>query len=160
MYETRQKILSWEELDRWVAYWRFLEQRIVFTNGCFDLLHLGHVSYLEEASRLGDILFVGLNSDASVRRLKGVGRPIQTQEARARLLAALEFVDAVLVFDEDTPERLIQRITPDVLVKGGDYTRDRVVGREWVETHGGEVVILPLLEGYSTTDLIRRACGV
>jgi len=159
MYETRQKILSWADLDRWVAYWRFLEQKIVFTNGCFDLLHLGHVSYLEAAARLGDVLVVGVNSDDSVRRLKGPNRPLQSQEARARILAALEFVEAVVIFEEDTPLRLIEKIAPDVLVKGGDYTPDKVVGADFVRSRGGEVVILPFLEGYSTSALIKRACA-
>lgn len=159
MYETRQKILPWSELDRWVAYWRFLEQRIVFTNGCFDLLHLGHVTYLEEASKLGDVLIVGVNSDDSIRRLKGPARPLQPQEARTRILAALEFVEGVVVFEEDTPLRLIEKIAPDVLVKGGDYTIDRVVGADFVRSRGGEVVILPFVEGYSTTGLIQRACA-
>ncbi|MCS6895412.1 MAG: D-glycero-beta-D-manno-heptose 1-phosphate adenylyltransferase [Bacteroidia bacterium] len=159
MYETQQKILSWAQIDQWIAYWRFLEQRVVFTNGCFDLLHLGHVSYLETASRLGDVLVVGLNSDDSVRRLKGSSRPLQPAEARARILAALEFVDAVVIFEEDTPLRLIEKIQPDVLVKGGDYTEDRVVGADFVRSKGGEVVILPLVEGFSTTALIQRACA-
>ncbi|MCS7188249.1 MAG: D-glycero-beta-D-manno-heptose 1-phosphate adenylyltransferase [Bacteroidia bacterium] len=159
MYETRQKILNEEDLERWLAYWRFLEQKIVFTNGCFDILHLGHVEYLEEASRLGDVLIVGVNSDESVRRLKGPRRPIQPVESRARLLAALEFVDAVVVFDEDTPLRLIQRIQPQVLVKGGDYTPNKVVGSEYVREWGGEVIILPLVPNYSTTALLSKACG-
>lgn len=159
MYETRQKILRWEELDRWLAYWRFLEQKLVFTNGCFDILHLGHVQYLEEASKLGDVLIVGLNSDQSVRRLKGPKRPIQDQESRARLLAAMEFVEAVVIFEEDTPLRLIEKIRPDVLVKGGDYTRETIVGADLVESYGGQVVTLPLVPGYSTTALLARACG-
>jgi len=159
MYETRQKILRWEELDRWLAYWRFLEQKLVFTNGCFDILHLGHVQYLEEASKLGDVLIVGLNSDQSVRRLKGPKRPIQDQESRARLLAAMEFVEAVVIFEEDMPLRLIEKIRPDVLVKGGDYTRETIVGADLVESYGGQVVTLPLVPGYSTTALLARACG-
>lgn len=159
MYETRQKILTWESLDQWVAYWRFLEQKIVFTNGCFDLLHLGHITYLEEAAKLGDVLVVGLNSDESVRRLKGPSRPVFPQEARARLLAALEFVEAVVVFEEDTPLRLIEKIRPDVLVKGGDYTPETIVGADVVRSYGGRVEILPLVPGYSTTALIRRLCG-
>ncbi len=159
MYETRQKILPWESLDQWVAYWRFLEQKIVFTNGCFDLLHLGHITYLEEAAKLGDVLVVGLNSDESVRRLKGPSRPVFPQEARARLLAALEFVEAVVVFEEDTPLRLIEKIRPDVLVKGGDYTPETIVGADVVRSYGGRVEILPLVPGYSTTALIRRLCG-
>lgn len=159
MYETRQKILTWESLEQWVAYWRFLEQKIVFTNGCFDLLHLGHITYLEEAAKLGDVLVVGLNSDESVRRLKGPSRPVFPQEARARLLAALEFVEAVVVFEEDTPLRLIEKIRPDVLVKGGDYTPETIVGADVVRSYGGRVEILPLVPGYSTTALIRRLCG-
>ncbi|MEN2992595.1 MAG: D-glycero-beta-D-manno-heptose 1-phosphate adenylyltransferase [Bacteroidia bacterium] len=159
MYETRQKILDRTHLPRWVAYWRHLEQRVVFTNGCFDLLHLGHVAYLEAAANLGDVLVVGLNSDASVRRLKGAPRPLQPQEARARILAALEFVEAVVIFDEDTPLDLIRQVRPDVLVKGGDYRPEEVVGADFVRSYGGEVVILPYLSGYSTTELIRKACG-
>ncbi len=159
MYETAQKILSWDQLDSWVAYWRFLEQRIVFTNGCFDILHLGHVQYLEQAAQLGDVLVVGLNSDESVRHLKGPKRPLQPAYARARILAALEFVEAVVIFEEDTPLRLIEKIMPDVLVKGGDYTPETVVGASFVKARGGEVVLLPLVEGFSTTALIERACG-
>jgi len=159
MYETRQKILSWEEIDQWVAYWRFLEQKIVFTNGCFDILHLGHLTYLEEAAKLGDVLVVGLNSDESVRRLKGPSRPVFPQEARARMLAALEFVEAVLIFEEETPLRLIEKIRPDVLVKGGDYTLETIVGADLVRSYGGQVEVLPLVPGYSTTALIHRLCG-
>ncbi|RMF53658.1 MAG: D-glycero-beta-D-manno-heptose 1-phosphate adenylyltransferase [Bacteroidetes bacterium] len=159
MYETRQKILSWEQIDQWVAYWRFLEQKIVFTNGCFDILHLGHLTYLEEAAKLGDVLVVGLNSDESVRRLKGPSRPVFPQEARARLLAALEFVEAVLIFEEETPLRLIEKIRPDVLVKGGDYTPETIVGADLVRSYGGQVEVLPLVPGYSTTALIHRLCG-
>jgi len=159
MYETRQKILSWEQIDQWVAYWRFLEQKIVFTNGCFDILHLGHLTYLEEAAKLGDVLVVGLNSDESVRRLKGPSRPVFSQEARARLLAALEFVEAVLIFEEETPLRLIEKIRPDVLVKGGDYTPETIVGADLVRSYGGQVEVLPLVPGYSTTALIQRLCG-
>ena len=131
--------------------------RVVFTNGCFDLLHPGHVTCLEQARSLGDALVVGVNTDASVRRLaKGPGRPITPEADRAFLVAALESVDAVTLFDEDTPLELISRLLPDVLVKGGDYAPHQVVGREVVEGAGGRVVILPLLEGYSTTTLLRR----
>ncbi len=159
MFETRQKILTWADLGQWRAYWAFLEQKVVFTNGCFDLLHLGHVDYLERAAQLGDILVVGLNSDDSVRRLKGPDRPVLPQEARARLLAAMEFVEAVVFFDEDTPQRLIEYLRPAVLVKGGDYTPDTVVGASFVQSYGGEVVILPYIEGYSTTKLIQKLCS-
>ena len=131
--------------------------RVVFTNGCFDLLHPGHVTCLEQARLLGDALVVGVNTDASVRRLaKGPERPITPEADRAFMVAALESVDAVTLFDEDTPLELISRLLPDVLVKGGDYAPHQVVGREVVEGAGGRVVILPLLEGYSTTTLLRR----
>ena len=132
-------------------------QTVVFTNGCFDLLHPGHVRLLRQAAALGDFLVVGLNSDASVRRLKGANRPINPEDARAEVLAALESVDAVTVFDEDTPLELIEAIGPDVLVKGGDYRPDEVVGRAEVEAAGGRLVLIPLVEGHSTTRLVHRA---
>jgi rfaE bifunctional protein nucleotidyltransferase chain/domain len=159
MFETKQKIRRWEEIPRLRAYWSLLEQRVVFTNGCFDILHLGHVEYLEAASQLGDVLVVGLNSDASVRQLKGPARPVLPQEARARILAALEFVEAVIIFDEETPEKLIEALRPDVLVKGGDYTEDQIAGASFVRSYGGEVVILPYIPGYSTTSLIQKICA-
>ena len=130
---------------------RLAGQTVVFTNGCFDLLHPGHVRLLREAADLGDFLVVGLNSDASVRRLKGPSRPINPAEARAEVLSALEAVDAVTIFDEDTPLELITAIRPDVLVKGGDYRPDEVVGRPEVEAAGGRLVLIPLVEGHSTT---------
>lgn len=133
--------------------------RVVFTNGVFDILHAGHVTYLEEARALGDVLVVGLNSDDSVRRLKGPTRPVNTQEDRARVLGALRCVDHVIVFDDDTPLAVITALIPDVLVKGGDYTRDTVVGADVVEHYGGGVVIIPLLEGRSTTSIIARSQG-
>lgn len=136
--------------------------RLVFTNGCFDLLHRGHAAYLNAAAALGDRLLVGLNSDASVRRLKGPGRPVLPLDDRAYLLASLEAVDAVVVFDEDTPLRLIEALLPDVLVKGADYRPEEVVGRDVVEEAGGDVMLLELEEGRSTSGLlerIRRAPG-
>jgi D-beta-D-heptose 7-phosphate kinase/D-beta-D-heptose 1-phosphate adenosyltransferase len=136
---------------------RQARQKIVFTNGCFDLLHVGHVRLLREAAALGDFLVVGLNSDASVRRLKGPARPINPESDRAELLEALECVDAVIVFDAETPLDLIQAIRPDVLVKGGDYRAGEVVGRAEVEAAGGRVVLVPLVEGHSSSRLIRRA---
>ena len=136
--------------------WRAAGERIVFTNGVFDLLHRGHVEYLEEARALGDRLVVGVNSDASVRRIKGPERPFVPAAERAGLLAALACVDLAIVFDEDTPERLIHEVEPDVLVKGGDWTPDRIVGREFVESRGGRVLSVPLREGLSTTALIAR----
>ncbi|MBL0210225.1 MAG: D-glycero-beta-D-manno-heptose 1-phosphate adenylyltransferase [Holophagaceae bacterium] len=130
--------------------------RLCFTNGCFDLLHPGHVRYLEDARALGDFLVVGLNSDASVARLKGAGRPLQDEAARASILLGLRSVDAVVQFDEDTPLELIQALRPDILVKGGDYTPDTVVGRDAVEAHGGRVVIIPLIPGHSTSRIEER----
>lgn len=135
------------------------EKRIVFTNGCFDILHVGHIRYLRKASALGDMLVVGLNSDASVRRLKGEGRPVNSENDRAELLASLEFVDYIVVFEEDTPYELIRQIQPDVLVKGGDYAPESIVGRDIVETRGGQVVTIDFVEGKSTTGIIHRIRG-
>ncbi|NCD24656.1 MAG: D-glycero-beta-D-manno-heptose 1-phosphate adenylyltransferase [Deltaproteobacteria bacterium] len=129
---------------------------VVFTNGCFDILHPGHVDYLARARALGSRLVVGLNSDASVTRLKGPGRPVNDQASRALVLAALECVDHVVVFDEDTPLELIRKVRPDVLVKGGDWSVDKIVGRDLVEARGGRVLSLPLLPGHSTTAIIER----
>ena len=141
---------------RQIEAWRAAGEKIVFTNGVFDLLHRGHVEYLEESRALGDRLVVGVNSDASVRRIKGPERPLVPAEERAELLAALACVDLALVFDEDTPERLIREVEPDVLVKGGDWTPDRIVGRDFVEARGGRVLNVPLRAGLSTTALIER----
>jgi rfaE bifunctional protein nucleotidyltransferase chain/domain len=131
-------------------------RRLVFTNGCFDLLHPGHIGSLQQARGLGDALMVGLNSDASVRKLKGAGRPVLPERERAEILAALECVDAVVIFDEPTPREVIARLLPDVLVKGGDWPGDQIVGREEVEAAGGRVVSIPVVPGYSTTDILRR----
>ncbi|MCS6904891.1 MAG: D-glycero-beta-D-manno-heptose 1-phosphate adenylyltransferase [Bacteroidia bacterium] len=156
-YTTQQKILSQEQLIKKVLSWRFARKvKVVFTNGCFDLLHLGHVDYLEKASQLGDYLIVALNSDSSVSQIKGQERPILEQEARARIIAALEFVDAVTVFEEATPEKLIRAVMPDILVKGGDYTHESIAGADWVKQNGGQVILLPFLEGYSTTKIIQK----
>jgi rfaE bifunctional protein nucleotidyltransferase chain/domain len=131
-------------------------RRIVFTNGRFELLHPGHIRILEQARALGDVLIVGLNSDASVRQIKGEGRPIWPEQKRAELLAAMECVDAVVVFDAPTPRELIARLLPDVLVKGDDWPLDQIVGREEVEAAGGEVVRVPILQGFSTTAILRK----
>lgn len=136
--------------------WRAAGERLVFTNGVFDLLHRGHVEYLAEARALGDRLVVGLNSDASVRRLKGAARPVVAAADRAAVLRALACVDLVAVFEEDTPERLIRAVRPDVLVKGGDWDVERIVGREFVESCGGRVLSIPMREGYSTSALVER----
>jgi len=140
-------------LSKLLNIWRLKNQKIVFTNGCFDILHAGHVHCIQQARALGDYLVIGLNSDASVRRLKGEGRPLHSSTERASVLAALACVDAVIVFDDDTPARLIEAIRPDLLVKGADYLQDQVVGGEFVERIGGRVVLVPLLEGLSTTRL-------
>jgi D-beta-D-heptose 7-phosphate kinase/D-beta-D-heptose 1-phosphate adenosyltransferase len=147
------------ELDAHLAGWRKQNLRVGFTNGCFDILHPGHVKVLTAARGACDRLVVGLNSDASVKRLKGKGRPVQDARARAEVLAALEAVDLVVIFEEDTPIDLIARIKPSILVKGGDYTRDRVVGHELVEANGGEVMLVEVLPGFSTTSLVDRARG-
>jgi rfaE bifunctional protein nucleotidyltransferase chain/domain len=144
-------------LDAAVAWRGEQRGRVVFTNGVFDLLHPGHVELLEAARREGDTLVVGVNSDASARRLgKGSERPVAGEAARARVLAGLQAVDCVVLFDDDTPLRLIQALAPDILVKGADYPRDRIVGADWVEAHGGRVVRVPLVAGYSTTALVER----
>ena len=147
------------ELDAQLLEWRKQDLRIGFTNGCFDILHPGHVKLLTAARGACDRLIVGLNSDASVKRLKGEGRPVQNERARAEVLAALEAVDLVVLFEEDTPIKLITQIKPSVLVKGGDYTREQVVGHEIVEAHGGEVRLVDILPGFSTTSLVDRARG-
>ena len=147
-------------LQRVLAPPRAAGARVVFTNGCFDLLHPGHVRYLAAARALGDVLVVGVNSDASVRRLKGPGRPILRVEERAEVLAALAAVDHVIVFADDTPRALVAAVAPDVLVKGGDWAEDDIVGREEVLAHGGRVERIPLVPGASTSELIRRIRGV
>jgi len=147
------------DLDAYLVDWRKQGLRVGFTNGCFDILHPGHVKVLTAARGACDRLVVGLNSDASAKRLKGEGRPVQDERARAEVLAALEAVDLIVIFEEDTPIDLIAQIRPSVLVKGGDYTRDRVVGHEIVEANGGEVLLVDILPGFSTTSLVNRARG-
>lgn len=150
------KVLSRKDLAVQVASWRMSGKRIVFTNGCFDLLHAGHVSLLSQAAKLGDVLVLAINSDASIRRLKGPERPLVPEADRAALLAALTFVDAVSIFDEDTPLEVLNAVRPDVLVKGGDYQLSEVVGRDLVEAAGGRVVLVPLVPERSTTALVER----
>jgi len=149
-------VLDREALKALVDRWKQAGEVVVFTNGCFDLLHPGHLHVIREASQLGDRLVVALNTDASVSRLKGPHRPLLPFHIRAELVAALRWVDAVTGFDEDTPEALIRLLIPDVLVKGGDYRPEDVVGREWVEQNGGRVVVVPLREGFGTTRLIHE----
>lgn len=138
---------------------RAKRKRIVFTNGCFDILHLGHVTYLDRAKRLGDILVVGLNSDRSVRAIKGPHRPINCQKNRSAVLAALGCVDYVTIFNEETPEKLIRRLCPDILVKGGDWQASKIVGADFVTGCGGKVVRIPFVKGHSTTAMIRAMGG-
>jgi D-beta-D-heptose 7-phosphate kinase/D-beta-D-heptose 1-phosphate adenosyltransferase len=152
--EQSAKVCRLDELISRVEQWRKNGDRIVFTNGCFDLLHAGHVTYLEHAGRCGDRLIVGLNTDRSVREIKGPKRPVIREQDRGRVLAALESVDAVVLFDEPTPMGLIQSLSPDVLAKGADYTEDQVVGGSYVKEHGGEVVLIPLLQGKSSSAII------
>ena len=151
-----QKIFTLEDIKRQVSRWKLVSKRIVFTNGCFDILHAGHLDLLSKAAMLGDVMVVGLNSDASVRRLKGSERPVNDEHFRALLLAHLQMVDAVVVFGEDTPLDLITLVKPDVLVKGGDYRAQDIVGYQEVMTGGGQVEIIPLVEGLSTSALIER----
>jgi rfaE bifunctional protein nucleotidyltransferase chain/domain len=159
-FSTAAKIVSRPDAARWVQEQQAQGKKIVFTNGCFDLLHVGHVMYLEQARSLGDALIVAVNTDASVRRLsKGTGRPFNSEGDRARVLAALASVDRVVLFPEDTPQEIINELQPDVLVKGGDYTLDEIVGREVVQAKAGRVEVIPFVPGYSTTDLVARIRG-
>lgn len=150
------KILDDKSLDKKLNLWREEGKSIVFSNGCFDILHRGHVEYLSKAADLGDILIIGLNTDDSVRRLKGPSRPVNDEKARAVVLAALEFVDAIMFFEEDTPYNLIKRVQPDVLVKGKDYKAEDIVGYDIVTAKGGKVETIELVEGFSTTKTIEK----
>lgn len=152
-----QKIFSADELLKRVAFWRTLGDKIVFTNGCFDILHQGHIHLLYHSSRLGDRLIVGLNADVSVKQLKGDTRPINHEQSRAILLAAITVVDAVVLFTELTPENLITLIRPDTLVKGGDWAKEKIAGAAFVESYGGSVQNIPYLQGYSSTQIIERS---
>ena len=156
MSETKDKICSLEEGIERVRAWKQNHEKVVFTNGCFDIIHLGHIDYLEKARATGDRLVVGLNTDASVSRLKGPLRPVVDESARARLIAALEFTDAVILFDEPTPVSLIEALKPDILVKGDDYTVKNIAGADFVMAQGGEVRTLPLVKGYSTSRIIEK----
>ena len=150
------KIFSREDLLKQVARWRLLSKKIAFTNGCFDILHAGHIASLSNAATEADFLIVGVNTDASTKRLKGEERPVTDENSRALLLANLMIVDAVTLFDEDTPLELITALMPDVIVKGGDYTVDQIVGAKEVIANGGRVIINPILEGFSTTAIISK----
>ena len=156
MEAVSDKIKNRSEAKATVAEWKNAGNSIVFTNGCFDILHYGHVDYLEKARAMGDKLVVGLNSDASVSRFKGTDRPIQDQNSRARILASLQFVDLVVLFDEDTPKDLISALIPNVLVKGSDYLAENIVGAEVVKKTGGEVKTIDFVPGYSTSRIIEK----
>lgn len=144
------------EISRTLAYWKFRQFKVVFTNGCFDIIHRGHVEYLYQASLLGDVLILGLNTDESVRRIKGSGRPVIDEESRSIVLAAMEFIDMIVLFNEDTPLNLINSIKPDILVKGNDYKTDEIVGSDVVRSYGGKIQTVPLVEGFSTTTIIDK----
>ena len=153
------KIFTLDTLLHQLNRWRLLNKKIVFTNGVFDILHEGHIASLSEAALHGHILIVGINADASVKRLKGEGRPVNGENSRMLLMASLVMVDAVILFEEDTPLNLITSILPDVLVKGGDYTVEQIAGAKEVIANGGEVKIVPILEGFSTTVIIEKMQG-
>ncbi|MFM1792075.1 MAG: hypothetical protein RLZZ252_429 [Bacteroidota bacterium] len=155
--KTAKKIKSLNEAISWRLQCKEHRQKVVFTNGCFDILHAGHVTYLEEAAQLGNKLIVAINADASVQQLeKSPARPLQSQDSRAKVMAALEFVDCVVVFSEPTPKEIIQLLTPDILVKGSDYQISNIVGADWVIQNGGEVKTLDFVPGYSTTAIERK----
>jgi len=155
----QHKIYTLDVLVRTIMQWRLLGKTVAFTNGCFDILHRGHIYSLSQAATEADYLIVGVNSDASTRGLKGPGRPVNDQDSRALVIASLLMVDAVVIFDEPTPINLITALLPDVLVKGGDYTIDTIVGAKEVIAKGGRVVINPIIEGFSTTGIIKKMGG-
>jgi D-beta-D-heptose 7-phosphate kinase/D-beta-D-heptose 1-phosphate adenosyltransferase len=155
-HEELGKVRRLDQLLPELAAHRTQGKKIAFTNGCFDILHAGHVSFLRESRRRGDLLVVGLNSDASIRRLKGAGRPVNHEADRVMVLSELESVDYIVVFDEDTPIKLIEAILPEALIKGADYKKKQVVGWQVVEKHGGKVVLVDLVKGRSTTNIIRK----
>lgn len=152
----KAKILNKEELGRFLSICRFQKKKVVFTNGCFDLLHLGHIEYLAKAKDLGDRLVIGLNTDASIRRIKGESRPVTEESSRSLALAALQFVDAVVFFEEDTPKELIEFVKPDILIKGSDYKEKDIVGYSTVKNSGGEIKTIDLVPGYSTSNIIDK----
>lgn len=152
----QKKIHTIDSLKKSIALWRFTDKKIVFTNGCFDLLHYGHVDYLSKAASLGDVLIVGLNTDASVSKIKGPSRPVNDEKSRMHIVASLFYVSAVVLFDEPTPYELIRIVEPDILVKGGDYKPEAIVGYDLVKGKGGEVVTLEFVPGYSTSVLEKK----
>jgi len=156
----QNKIYSVEAIKSQLNIWRFKDKKIVFTNGCFDLLHLGHIDYLSKAADFGDIMIIGLNSDKSVTHIKGSNRPITDEKSRSAILASLFFVDAIILFDEATPRNLIEIIQPDVLIKGSDYKAEDIVGYDIVKAKGGQIITLDFLPGYSTTIIENKIKGL
>jgi rfaE bifunctional protein nucleotidyltransferase chain/domain len=152
----KSKILSLEELNPYLSIYRFKEKKIIFTNGCFDLIHRGHIEYLARAANLGSIFIIGLNTDDSVKKIKGPGRPIQDEYSRAMILSSMGFVNHVVLFEEETPYELIKSVQPDILIKGGDYNPEEVVGYDLVKARGGQVIIIDLIKGLSTTGIINK----
>jgi rfaE bifunctional protein nucleotidyltransferase chain/domain len=152
----QSKIIDINNIEQNLTYWNLKNKKIIFTNGCFDILHRGHVEYLAQAASHGDVLIIGVNTDSSVRRIKGETRPVQDEYARALLLASLSFVTAVVLFDDDTPYNLIKRIQPDILIKGSDYGIKEIVGSDIVLTKGGKVITIDFIKGYSTTSIIEK----
>jgi len=152
----KSKIIDYNNLTPLLTYWKLKNKKIVFTNGCFDIIHRGHIEYLAQAANYGDILIIGLNTDNSVKRIKGESRPVQDQYARAITLAALHFVSTVIFFDEDTPYELIKKVQPDILIKGSDYKAEDIVGYDIVKAKGGEVITIDFIPGYSTSSIIEK----
>ncbi|HLF34605.1 MAG TPA: D-glycero-beta-D-manno-heptose 1-phosphate adenylyltransferase [Cyclobacteriaceae bacterium] len=156
MRVSQNKIYTLNLLKEELKSWKQAGNVVVFTNGCFDIIHLGHVDYLEKARLLGNRLVIGLNSDSSIRRLKGSGRPILDENARSRIMASFEFIDAVTLFSEDTPFNLIREVKPDILVKGNDYNPENIVGADFVKSYGGKVITIELIPGYSTSGIVKK----
>ena len=154
--KLKAKIFNINDLSQIIKEWRLNGDKVIFTNGCFDLIHLGHLEILARSADLGDKLIVGINSDMSIKKIKGNSRPIIEEDSRAKQLAAIEFVDAVILFNEDTPYDLINVLKPDVLTKGGDYKKNDIVGNQLINKEQGEVVIIPLTQGYSTTSILEK----
>ena len=154
--KLKAKILNIKDLSKIINEWRLNGDKIIFTNGCFDLIHLGHLEILARSADLGDKLIVGINSDMSIKKIKGSSRPIIEEDSRAKQLAAIEFIDAVILFNEDTPYNLINILKPDVLTKGGDYKKNDIVGHQLINKEQGEVVIIPLTQGFSTTSILEK----
>ena len=154
--KLKAKIFNIKDLSQIIKKWRLNGDKIIFTNGCFDLIHLGHLEILARSADLGDKLIVGINSDMSIKKIKGNSRPIIEEDSRAKQLAAIEFIDAVILFNEDTPYNLINILKPDVLTKGGDYKKNDIVGNELINKEQGDVVIIPLTQGFSTTSILEK----